>query len=166
MSSISRQKMLYLHFQLHAKGQLVAFSKSGSRCCLACSHCRSECGRQQTLLNHALAQATRLPEIVCRQYQKRQLSTYPYATVYQIVGDRDEGFEPRITGVKIKRVPQFYQKWNLSNLLLDVAGNEVARWNILTDRMWLIVQRLAEQGYVYDKAFQAIHNLNEFTNTG
>jgi hypothetical protein len=37
-------------------------------------------------------------------------------------------------------------------LLFELAGDEVARWNRLTDRMSMIVQRLAEQGIVYDRA--------------
>lgn len=79
---------------------------------------------------------------------------------------RDEGFEPQTTGVIIKKVPRFYEKRNLSNLLSDVAGDEVARWNPITDRMSLIVQRLAEQGYVYDKTTKTMSDLCKLIDTG
>lgn len=37
-----------------------------------------------------------------------------------------------------------------------MAGDEVDRWSPLTDRMSLIVQQLAEQGYFYDGSSHSI----------
>lgn len=45
------------------------------------------------------------------------------------------------------------------SLASSLAGDEVVRWNTLTDRMSLILQRLAEQGYIYDRATKTIKDI-------
>jgi hypothetical protein len=61
----------------------------------------------------------------------------------------DEGFELQTTGVKIIKVPRFYQKLNLSNLLSKLARDESAIWHTLLVDFLLVAEKLNELGFTY-----------------
>ena len=50
-------------------------------------------------------------------------------------------------------------------LMSHLAGDEDSGWNPVTDRMMLIVQRLAEQGYFYDSVRNVIIEPGESKNS-
>lgn len=65
--------------------------------------------------------------------------------------DRDEGLEPRSTGVNFTKYKKDAQKCTSSYLLTNVAGRKSDGWHPLVEDFILVARKLEKQGFVYSK---------------